>query len=179
MYLKPEKGSCALAVLKLCLHVIHLLAESPSGFTRVQGPSYTFIFINLSWLFSQNIILQDFSLVFLLSPLAVIIIWMHRIIEPMELTAGEMNICVPPETPTGSSSAGSQPPSMEGVHIPQSQEPTEPNSGARAADVVTVEPTAPWQRQEPRQGRTRGSRSARAGKEAYAVLWIKNERRML
>lgn len=126
MYLKPEKGSCALAVLKLCLHVINLLAESPSGFTRVQGPSYTFIFINLSWLFSQNIILQDFSLVFLLSPLAVIIIWMHRIIEPMELTAGEMNICVPPETPTGSSSAGSQPPSMN--HRVRCPHPTEPGT---------------------------------------------------
>lgn len=64
MYLELEKGSWVLGVLKLCLQIMHLLAEPPSDFTRAQGPSYIFLFINLSWLFSQNIILQDFSLVF-------------------------------------------------------------------------------------------------------------------
>lgn len=124
MYLEPEKGSCALAMLKLCLQVMHHLAESPSGFIHAQGPSYTFLYSNLSWLFSQNIVLQDFPLVFLLSPQTVITMRMHQIIEPMELTAREMNICVPPETPTGFSSAGSQPPSMNHrVRCPHLMEP--------------------------------------------------------
>lgn len=56
----------------------------------------------------------------------VITIRMHQIIEPMELTAGEMNICVPPETPTGCSSAGSQPLSMN--HRVRCPHPTEPGT---------------------------------------------------
>lgn len=39
MFLEPEKGSCALAVLKLCLQVMHLLAQSPSGFTCAPVPA--------------------------------------------------------------------------------------------------------------------------------------------
>lgn len=136
----------------------------------------TFLFMSLSWSFSQNITSQDFYLVFFVKS-TVIAIRTHQIIEPMELTAGEMNIWVPPETPTGSSSAGSQPPSMN--HRVRCPHPTEPNSGVRAADVVTAEPTAPRQRQEPCHGRMRGSWSARAGEVANAVLWLKNEKRML
>lgn len=77
----------------LCL----FLQSSPSGFAHAQGPSYTFLFRNLPS--SQDIILQNFALVFLLCPQTRE--RTHQIAEPMKLRAGELNICVPPKTPTG------------------------------------------------------------------------------
>lgn len=108
MPLESQKGSCALAVLKLCMWAMHLLTELPIKLHKWPGAQ-------LHLPFQQPVlaILSRYFVGFCPSLLC------PQALSPPSGTpnswageAGELNICVPPETPTGFWNAGSQPPSM-------------------------------------------------------------------
>lgn len=174
MYLEPQKGSCACAQTLLASNASS--CRTPIRLHTCHGSQLHLPFHQpVLDIFSKYYFAGFFPSLFVKS--TVITIRMHQIIEPMELTAGEMNICVPPETPTGCSSAGSQPLSMN--HRVRCPHPTEPGTHWAKLWGGHCWAHSPRQRREPGHGRMKGNRSARAGKVAKAVLWLKNERRTL
>lgn len=124
MHLEPEKGSCALAVLKLCMWVMCLLSELPIRLHTRPGSQVHLPFQQpVLDIFSRYYMAGFCPSSFIVSP-NTLAIRTHQIAEPMKPAAGDLSICAPPETPTGFRNAGNHLPSVShGVRRPHHTEP--------------------------------------------------------